>query len=57
MMKIKLDTPEEKAQADMIYVYMDRKMWFNEKSYTMRLIENLYELGYYKNNKSIFRKA
>lgn len=53
-MKIKLKTPEEKAQADMIYVYHHPKMWLNEKSYTMRLIENLYELGYYKDTESIF---
>lgn len=53
-MKIKLKTPEEKAQADMITIYQNNKMFINEKSYTMRLVENLYKLGYYNNNESIY---
>lgn len=53
-MKIKIDTPQEKAISDMIIVYLNKKMYINEKSYTMRLIENLYNLGYYNNNETIF---
>lgn len=45
----------KRAINDMIYVYQS-KMFINEKNYTMRLIENLYKLGYYKNVESIFRK-
>lgn len=44
-----------RAINDMIYVYQS-KMFINEKNYTMRLIENLYKMGYYRDVESIFRK-
>lgn len=43
----------KRAIADMIFVYKSN-MFINEKNYTMRLIENLHDLGYYRNIESIF---
>lgn len=45
-----------KAISDMLYIYKSQQMYINEKSYTMRLIENLYELGYYINNEELFKE-
>lgn len=44
-----------KAISDMLYIYKSQ-MYINEKSYTMRLVENLYELGYYINNETLFKE-
>lgn len=45
---------DRRAINDMIYVYHS-KMFINEKNYTMRLIENLHKLRYYRNIETIFR--
>lgn len=44
----------KKAVNDLLYVYNNRAMYINEKGYLQKLIELLYELGYYNNNKSLF---
>ena len=43
----------KRAISDMIRVY-ESDMFINEKNYTMRLIENLREMGYYRSIESIF---
>lgn len=43
----------KRAIADMITVY-ESDMFINEKNYTMRLIENLHKMGYYRSIESIF---
>lgn len=45
----------KRAIADMIHVYRSN-MFINEKNYTMRLIENLRKMGYYRNIESIFTR-
>lgn len=59
-MEIKVNEHEQKelnrrAINDMIHVYKT-KMFINEKNYTMRLIENLHKLGYYRDIETIFRE-
>lgn len=59
-MEIKVSEHEQKelnrrAINDMIHVYKT-KMFINEKNYTMRLIENLHKLGYYRDIETIFRE-
>lgn len=44
----------KRAIFDMLIVY-NSKMYINEKNYTMRLIDNLHRLGYYKNVESLFK--
>lgn len=39
---------------DLLFIYHDRKMFMNQKGYLQKLVELLYELGYYENNKSLF---
>ena len=39
---------------DLLFVYNNRDMYINEKGYLQKLIELLNDLGYYKNNKSLF---
>ncbi len=39
---------------DLLYVYHNKRMFINEKGYLQKLIELLYNLGYYEDNKSIF---
>ena len=53
--KIRHDPNEMKrAIYDMLIVY-NSKLYINEKNYTMRLIENLLKLGYYKEVESLFK--
>lgn len=49
------EKPDENKRAifDMLIVY-NSKMYINEKNYTMRLIDNLHRLGYYKEVESLF---
>lgn len=49
------EKPDENRRAifDMLIVYNSR-MYINEKNYTMRLIDNLHRLGYYKEVESLF---
>lgn len=39
---------------DLLFVYNNKRMYINEKGYLQKLIELLYELGYYNSNKSLF---
>lgn len=39
---------------DLLFIYHDRKMFMNQKGYLQKLVELLYELGYYEDNKSLF---
>lgn len=45
---------QEYAIKDLIEVYKNNNMFINQKGYLQKLIELLYDLGYYKDNKSIF---
>lgn len=45
---------DKRVIADLLYVYNNKNMYINEKGYLQKLIELLYELGYYYNNKSLF---
>lgn len=45
----------EYAIADLIHIFKS-DMYINEKGYLQKLVELLYNLGYYKDNKSIFSK-
>lgn len=51
-----LPMERERAKMDIIEVLTDRKMYINEKGYLQKCIEILFELGYYRDNKSIFEK-
>lgn len=42
------------ALDDLLYVYHNKHMFMNEKGYLQKLIELLYNLGYYEDNKSLF---
>lgn len=46
---------DRRAINDMLHVYKS-KMFINEKNYTMRLIENLHKMRYYRDIETIFRK-
>lgn len=46
---------DRRAINDMKYVYYS-KMFINEKNYTMRLIENLHKMGYYRDIETLFRE-
>lgn len=39
---------------DLLFIYHNKKMFMNEKGYLQKLVELLYELGYYQDNKSLF---
>lgn len=43
----------ENAIADLIHIFKSN-MYINEKGYLQKLVELLYNLGYYNTNKSIF---
>lgn len=45
----------KRAIKDMIHVYKS-KMFINEKNYTMRFIENLHKMGYYRDVETIFER-
>lgn len=45
---------DKRVIADLLYVYNNKSMYINEKGYLQKLIELLYELGYYNSNKSLF---
>ena len=55
-MKIKvsnLETERQRAVSDLLEIYyMDT--FINVKGYLQKLVDNLYELGYYEDNESIF---
>lgn len=40
--------------SDLLAIYHNKKMYINEKGYMQKLIELLYNMGYYIDNKSIF---
>lgn len=39
---------------DLLFIYHNKKMFMNEKGYLQKLVELLFELGYYEDNKSLF---
>lgn len=51
-------TPWEESNnrciSDLLSIYHNKKMYINEKGYMQKLIELLYNMGYYIDNKSIF---
>lgn len=55
MIKIPINDGESlRARRDILFVYYSN-YYINEKSYLLRTIENLYNLGYYKNSESLFK--
>lgn len=48
------ENENKRAIFDMLIVY-NSKLFINEKNYTMRLIDNLHRLGYYKDVESLFK--
>lgn len=59
-MQIKVDPADaysietERVIKDLLYVYDHKKMFINEKGYLQKLIDMLWDLGYYKRNESLF---
>lgn len=49
------DNSDYRATQDLLYIY-NQTYFINEKGYLQKLVELLYEMGYYKNNKSLFLK-
>lgn len=47
------DTCNSRAISDLIFVF-NSECYINEKGYLQKLIDLLYHLGYYENNKSLF---
>lgn len=47
------DSPELRATKDLLHIYQ-ANYYINEKGYLQKLVELLYNLGYYNHNKSIF---
>lgn len=43
-----------KVIQDLLYIYINNSLFINEKGYLQKLVELLYKLGYYNNNKSLF---
>lgn len=43
----------ERAKKDLIYIF-NSDMYINEKGYLQKLVELLYNLGYYNSNESLF---
>lgn len=43
----------ERAKADLIYIF-NSDMYINEKGYCQKLVELLFNLGYYIDNESLF---
>lgn len=41
---------------DLLYVY-ESDLYMNQKGYLQKLIDLLYKLGYYEDNKSLFQKG
>lgn len=50
------DTPEHRCQADLLQIYYS-DTFINVKGYLQKLVENLYALGYYKDNETLFPKG
>lgn len=46
-------TQEDRCIKDLLYVYKS-DFYINEKGYLTKLIDKLQELGYYKDNESLF---
>ena len=55
LMPVKITSPEEKerAIADLLRNANDN-CYVNEKGFRQKLIDNLYELGYYEDNESVY---
>ncbi len=43
----------DRAKSDLIYI-LKSDMYINEKGYLQKLVELLFNLGYYKDNESLF---
>lgn len=43
----------ERATKDLIYIF-NSDMYINEKGYLQKLVELLFNLGYYNNNETLF---
>lgn len=50
------DNEEERVLKDLLYIYTNHRMYINEKGYLQKLVELLYELGYYEDNESLFTR-
>ena len=44
----------KRATNDLLYIYNNNSMFINQKGYLQKLVELLFELGYYDNNKELF---
>lgn len=51
--RVPADSSDYNASRDLLYIY-NSNFYINEKGYLQKLVELLYKLGYYKNNKSLF---
>lgn len=49
----KPSTPEERAQQDLLKNASSHE-YCNERGFKQKLIDNLYHLGYYEDNESVF---
>lgn len=49
-----LDKEDKRAINDLLYIANSDKMYINEKGYLQKLVDLLYNLGYYSYNESIF---
>ena len=49
-----LDLEDKRAINDLLRIANDPKMYINEKGYLQKLVDLLYNLGYYSFNESIF---
>lgn len=49
-----MDLEDKRAINDLLYIANSDKMYINEKGYLQKLVDLLYNLGYYSYNESIF---
>ena len=49
-----LDKEDKRAINDLLFIANNKKMYINEKGYLQKLVDLLYNLGYYSFNESIF---
>ena len=47
---------KSRCKDDLLYVF-NSNLYMNEKGYLQKLIDLLYKLGYYEDNKSLFQKG
>ena len=49
------DISDKRCTHDLLYIF-NQKWYINEKGYLTKLVDKLHELGYYKDNESLFVK-